>query len=102
MNAVTSAAWNVGVSFVVLEGDPTYHGRLGFEPSAPRGITIDLPSWAPPEAAQIIILRDYDPSIRGRVVYPAAFDAIADRQPDRRVPYRRRESHRVVQYGWSK
>jgi putative acetyltransferase len=68
-----------GAPFVVLEGDPRYYSRLGFEPSAPHGITIDLPAWAPPEAAQIRVLGDYDRSIRGRVVYPPAFDAVADR-----------------------
>jgi putative acetyltransferase len=36
---------------------------------------IHLPDWAPPEAAQIYRLRNYDPAIRGQVVYPPAFDA---------------------------
>ena len=75
---VNADAEAMGAPFVVLEGDPRYYGRFGFEPSAPRGITIDLPSWAPPEAAQILVLRDYDPSVRGHVVYPPAFDAVTD------------------------
>ena len=79
VTAVTAAARDMGAPFIVLEGDPSYYGRLGFEPSAPRGIAIDLPAWAPPEAAQIIVLRDYDPAIRGRVVYPPAFGAVTDR-----------------------
>jgi putative acetyltransferase len=79
VKAVTGAARQMGAPFVVLEGDPHYYGRLGFEPSAPHGITIDLPSWAPPEAAQIMVLAPYDRSLRGRVVYPPAFDSIADR-----------------------
>ena len=78
VRAVTAAARDMGAPFVVLEGAPRYYGRLGFEPAASYGITIDLPSWAPPEAAQIIVVADYDRSIRGLVVHPPAFDAIAD------------------------
>jgi putative acetyltransferase len=63
---------------VVLEGSPDYYGRLGFEPAAPLGIDIDLPSWAPPEAAQVLRLDAYDASVRGRVVYPPAFDEVTE------------------------
>ena len=63
---------------VILEGDPSYYGRLGFEWSVPFGIEITLPSWAPPEAAQVFRLRSYDPAIRGRVAYPAAFDLVKE------------------------
>ena len=70
----TARAEARGEPLVVLEGSPDYYGRLGFEHSVRHGITIDLPSWAPAEAAQVIRLRDYDPTIRGRVVYPPAFD----------------------------
>ena len=78
VKAVTAAAHQAGAAFVVLQGDPLFYGRLGFEPCAPLGITMDLPSWAPPEAAQILILGDHDRSVRGRVVYPSAFDAVTD------------------------
>ena len=44
----------------------------------PQGIAIDLPSWAPPEAAQLLRLGRYDPSLVGHVVYPPAFDAFAE------------------------
>jgi len=63
-----------GDPFVVLEGDPRYYSRLGFEHSVPHGIDITLPSWAPPEAAQVLLLTHHDPALRGRVVYPPAFD----------------------------
>lgn len=43
-----------------------------------HGIQINLPSWAPPEAAQLVRLRNYDPSIRGRVIYPPALDAVSE------------------------
>jgi putative acetyltransferase len=78
VRAVTAAAEALGAPFVVLEGSPAYYGRLGFEPADRYGITMPLPSWAPPEAAQILRLRGYDPSIRGQVVYPPAFDAVSE------------------------
>lgn len=62
-----------GEPLVVLEGDPRFYGRLGFEHGTPRGIAIDLPGWAPPEAAQVAILSAHDPgdeTLRGRVVHP--------------------------------
>lgn len=67
-----------GEPMLILEGDPRYYGRLGFEHSAPLGITFDLPSWAPPQAAQVLRLSSYDPSVRGQVVYPPAFDVDFD------------------------
>ena len=77
VRAVVAAAELYGAPFVVLEGDPRYYGRLGFESSTRYGISIDLPDWAPPEAAQVIRLRNYDPTVRGRVVYPPAFDDVS-------------------------
>lgn len=76
VSAVTAAAEERDEPLVVLEGSPDYYGRLGFEPAASYGITIDLPSWAPPEAAQVKRLRSYDPALQGHVVYPPAFDAV--------------------------
>jgi putative acetyltransferase len=67
-----------GEPLIVLEGSPAYYGRLGFEYSVPYGIRITLPEWAPPEAAQILRLRTYDPAVRGLVVYPPAFDAVIE------------------------
>jgi putative acetyltransferase len=68
-----------GEPLVVLEGNPRYYGRFGFEHSVPYGIRIDLPPWAPATAAQVLRLRAYDPALRGRVVYPPAFsDVIGD------------------------
>ena len=67
-----------GEPLVVLEGDPKYYGRFGFQPSTTHGIELPLPSWAPPEAAQVLRLTNDDPSIRGRVVYPPAFDGVTD------------------------
>lgn len=78
VRAVTARAEDLGEPLVILEGSPVYYGRLGFEYSVPLGIHITLPSWAPPEAAQVIRLRGYDPAIRGSVVYPPAFDDLED------------------------
>jgi putative acetyltransferase len=76
---VTDRADARGEPLVVLEGSPKYYGRFGFEHSVPLGIEILLPAWAPPEAAQVLRLRRYDPSLRGRVAYPPAFDEVTER-----------------------
>lgn len=68
-----------GEPIVVLEGDPRYYGRFGFEHSELFGITVDLPDWAPPEAAQMMRLSAYDahdPTLRGVVIYPDALAAL--------------------------
>ena len=80
--AVTKAADERGEPLVVLEGSPAYYGRLGFEDARGHGIVITLPSWAPPEAGQVMRLRNYDPSLAGQVVYPPAFDAAAAAEHD--------------------
>jgi putative acetyltransferase len=59
---------------IVLEGSPAYYSHFDFEYAVPLGITITLPDWAPPEAAQVLRLQNYDPAVRGHVVYPPAFD----------------------------
>jgi hypothetical protein len=40
----------------------------------PLGITIELPDWAPPEAAQVLRLSRYDAGVRGEVEYPPGFN----------------------------
>lgn len=75
---VTAGADRLGEPLVLLEGAPAFYRRFGFEPAAPYGIEFTLPSWAPPEAGQVLRLSSYDPTIRGRVVYPPAFDLVAD------------------------
>lgn len=73
VRTVTALADERGEPVVVLEGSPVFYGRLGFEYSEPYGIHLPLPSWAPPEAAQVLRLRAYTDSLRGEVVYPGAF-----------------------------
>ena len=67
-----------GEPLVVVEGDPAYYGRFGFEHSVPHGIHIHLPSWAPADAAQVVRLARHDPAYRGTVVYPPPFDAVLE------------------------
>lgn len=76
VRAVLAAADAMEEPMVVLEGGPRYYGALGFEHSVRYGITIDLPEWAPPEAAQVYRLGGYDPSVRGRLILPEAFDGL--------------------------
>jgi putative acetyltransferase len=76
VRAVTAVVDAAGEPLVVLEGSPWYYARFGFEGSVPLGITITLPVWAPAEASQVLRLARYDPSIRGHLRYPAAFDVL--------------------------
>ena len=78
VRAAIAGAEARGEPFVVLEGSPDYYGRLGFEPAAGHGITMPIPSWAPPEAAQIVRLSHDDPQLVGHVVYPTAFDPFVE------------------------
>ena len=66
----------MGEPLVMLEGSPAYYPRFGFRDSRDLGITIDLPSWAPPDAGMVHPLTAYDPAIRGRLEYPPAFDGV--------------------------
>ena len=78
LHAVCAVCDDRGEPLVVLQGDPRYYSRVGFEASAPLGITMDLPEWASPEAAQLRRLTNYDPSISGRLVYPESFEDLPE------------------------
>lgn len=56
-----------GEEMVVLQGSPRYYPRFGFRDSRRFGIAMDLPDWAPPEAAMACSLSAYRPSTRGRL-----------------------------------
>jgi hypothetical protein len=75
VRAVLAEADRRGESLVVLEGSPRYYGRLGFESAPDHGIRLDLPEWAPREAAQVFPLTAHDPPITGRIEYPPAIAA---------------------------
>jgi putative acetyltransferase len=76
VRAVTAIADRRGEPIVVLEGNPAYYSRFGFEAAAGHGITLPLPDWAPPEAAQVLRLSNATSILRGTVVYPPAFDVL--------------------------
>lgn len=76
VRSVTALADRRGEPLVVLEGDPRYYTRFGFEPAAGHGITMPIPDWAPPEAAQVLRLTNDDPALRGRVIYPPSFEVL--------------------------
>jgi putative acetyltransferase len=78
VRAATGLAEEAGEPLVVLEGDPRYYSRFGFEHANGMGIELPLPHWAPIEAGQVLRLRAYEPDLRGRVVYPASFDVLGD------------------------
>jgi putative acetyltransferase len=76
VRAGLTAADETGAGLVTLEGSPDYYGRLGFRFAPDLGIAIDLPPWAPPQAAQVHTLTAYDSTVRGKLQYPPAFAAI--------------------------
>jgi putative acetyltransferase len=59
---------------VLVLGHPSYYPRFGFRLAAELGLTPPDPS-IPSEAFMVLALRDYDPTLRGRVVFPPAFGA---------------------------
>jgi putative acetyltransferase len=79
VRAVTALADSRGEPLVIVEGSPNYYARFGFEDARPHGLLVPLPDWAPREAGQVLLLTAYDPddpTLRGDVVYPPAFDDI--------------------------
>ena len=76
VRASTALAQHGAEPLVIVEGDPRYYSRFGFEYARPLGVEFTLPDWAPDEAGQILRLTDYDPALRGAVIYPPAFDDI--------------------------
>lgn len=66
----------LGEPLIVLEGSPKYYSRFGFKSAGDFGVSIDLPSWASPEAAMIYPLTHYRGEIKGHVIYPPAFDKV--------------------------
>jgi putative acetyltransferase len=79
VRAALAAADERGEPIVVLEGNPAFYGRLGFEHAEVHGIRLPLPTWAPSEAGQVVRLRSYHAdaaALRGSVIYPVAFDGL--------------------------
>ena len=78
VRTVADRAADLGHPFVVLEGDPRYYSRFGFEPAARFGVKLPLPDWAPPEAAQLLRLHANASIPSGRAVYPDSFAVLDD------------------------
>lgn len=64
-----------GEPLVLVEGDPRYYGRFGFGRSDESGI--EAPADVEPQYLMVRRLDAYDPSIRGRLVYPEAFGSVS-------------------------
>lgn len=60
---------------VLVEGVPGYYPRFGFERASLLGFEPPH-AGVPDEAFMVKRLRPYDGSIRGRVLYPTAFDGL--------------------------
>jgi len=60
---------------VMVEGIPTYYPRFGFERASALGFVAPHPK-TPDEAFMVKRLPGYSPDLAGRIVYPAAFDAL--------------------------
>lgn len=76
IRAIAARADELGEPLVVLEGVVEYYPRVGFVVASTLGIQIDLPDWAPPEAAQALTLSAWTPAMRGHVVMPPPFDGL--------------------------
>jgi putative acetyltransferase len=73
--AALAAADRRGEPLVLVLGIPAYYPRFGFRRGSELGLEPPDPA-IPDEAWMAIPLRAYDPAIRGRVVFPDAFNAV--------------------------
>ena len=64
-----------GEPAVMVEGIPAYYPRFGFERASTLGFISPHPK-IPDEAFMVKRLPGYNPALAGRIVYPAAFDAL--------------------------
>jgi putative acetyltransferase len=72
---VLGRAERAGEPAVMVEGIPAYYPRFGFERASALGFI--APHAKIPDAAFMVKrLPGYDPALAGRIVYPAAFDAL--------------------------
>jgi putative acetyltransferase len=69
--ASLAAAELRGEPLVLVLGHPGYYVRFGFRRSDELGIEPPQPAWH--AAFMVVPLAAYDPSIRGRVVFPPSF-----------------------------
>jgi putative acetyltransferase len=72
---VLTRAQDAGEPAVMVEGIPAYYPRFGFERASALGFIAPHPK-IPDAAFMVKRLPGYDTELAGRVVYPAAFDAL--------------------------
>ena len=65
-----------GEPAVMVEGIPAYYPRFGFERASALGFISPRPKISD-DAFMVKRLPGYSPDLAGRIVYPAAFDALA-------------------------
>ncbi|MGZ4338281.1 MAG: GNAT family N-acetyltransferase [Gaiellaceae bacterium] len=63
-----------GEPAVMVQGHPSYYPRFGFERASALGFIAPYPMLD--EAFMVTRLPGYRPDLAGRIVYPAAFDAL--------------------------
>ena len=68
-------AQEAGEPAVMVEGIPAYYPRFGFEQASALGFISPHPK-IPDDAFMVKRLPGYSPDLAGRIVYPAAFDAL--------------------------
>ncbi|HEV8402406.1 MAG TPA: N-acetyltransferase [Candidatus Limnocylindrales bacterium] len=72
---VLGRAEAAGEPAVMVEGIPAYYPRFGFERASALGFVAPHPK-IPDEAFMVKRLPGYSADLAGRIVYPAAFDAL--------------------------
>ncbi|SDS17883.1 putative acetyltransferase [Nocardioides scoriae] len=83
LEAAVATARRARTPWLVLEGDPGYYGRHGFEPAAAHGIA-PATDRTPAPACQVVRLEAAEDWMSGRVVYPDVWwrhDAAGLRDP---------------------
>jgi putative acetyltransferase len=68
-------AEEAGEPAVIVEGIASYYPRFGFERASALGFVVPHPK-IPDEAFMVKRLTGYSPDLAGRIVYPAAFEAL--------------------------
>ena len=74
---VLRRADEAGAPAVFLEGIPGYYPRFGFEPAQELGL-VKPDASVPDEAFMVRRLAAYTDAVRGRILYPASYDALRD------------------------
>ncbi len=67
-------AEQAGEPAVIVQGHPSYYPRFGFERASALGFIAPYPMLD--DAFMVKRLPGYSPDLAGRIVYPAAFDAL--------------------------